>query len=67
MKRHRSRSIKENDMGVCQIIVTALYMMSLGLYLAKDGKPKEGKYNFLEALIMTIIILVLLWKGGFYS
>lgn len=51
-------------MGVCQIIVTALYMMSLGLYLAKDGKPKEGKYNFLEALIMTIIILVLLWKGG---
>lgn len=54
-------------MGVCEIIVTALYIMSLGLYLAKDGKPKEGEYNFIEALITTIILFVLLWKGGFYS
>ncbi len=54
-------------MGVCQIILTALYMMALGLYLAKDGKPKEGNYSFFEALITTIIVFVLLWKGGFYS
>lgn len=54
-------------MGICEIIVTALYMMSLGLYLAKDGEPKEGKYSFWEALISTIIMFVLLWKGGFYS
>jgi len=58
---------KENDMGVCQMIITALYMMSLGMNLAKHGQPRENKYNFWEALIMTSIILFLLWKGGFYS
>jgi len=54
-------------MEVCQMIITALYMMSLGMNLAKHGQPRENKYNFWEALIMTSIIIFLLWKGGFYS
>lgn len=54
-------------MGVCQIIITALYMVSIGINLARDGEPREGKYSFLGSLIGSSIMLFLLWKGGFYS
>ena len=53
-------------MGVCQMIITALYMISIGINLARDGEPRDGKYSFLGSLIGTFIIVFLLWKGGFY-
>ena len=55
------------DMGVCEVILSVLYILNLGLYLEAHGKPKEGKYNFWECLIVTSVVFFLLWKGGFYS
>jgi len=54
-------------MGICEIILSVLYILNLGLYLKSHGEPKEGKYNFWEALIVTCVLFFLLWKGGFYS
>ena len=53
--------------GICQIIFTALLIMSLGIHLANHGKPKEGNYSFGMAFVSCAIQFVLLYFGGFYS
>jgi len=50
-----------------QIIIIALYTMSLGIHLAKHGEEKTGKYNFWSSLLSAIIIFALLKAGGFFS
>ena len=54
-------------MGIWEIIYLTLLMMSLGIYLAKHGEPKTGKYSFWSALISTTIQIVILYLGGFFS
>lgn len=54
-------------MGIWQIIYLALLMMGLGIHLAKDGQPKEGKYSFWTALISLGIQIALLYFGGFFN
>lgn len=53
--------------GFCQIVLTALYVMSIGMHLAKHGEPRDGKYNFWTALIGAAIEFTLLYFGGFYG
>ena len=54
-------------MGIWQIIMVALYALSLGLYLANHGKPKEGKYSFWTALFSTGLQIFILYMGGFFG
>lgn len=43
-----------------------MYAINLGKTLAKNGDPKEGKYNFTSELISTFIMFMLLyWAGTF--
>lgn len=58
---------KENDMGVCQIILITIYVLGLGITLANHGKPKEGEYNFWMSLLSYGIVMILLWGGGFFK
>lgn len=53
--------------GIPQIIMTALFCLSLGMHLACHGKPKEGYYSFWTALTSCAIQFFLLYKGGFYG
>lgn len=50
-----------------QIIMLALYAMSLGTYLANHGKPMDRKYNFWSALLSSGIQVALMWWGGFFG
>ena len=53
--------------GFCQLALTALYLMSLGIHLTRHGEPKTGKYSFWIALISCAIEFSLLYFGGFYG
>lgn len=46
-------------MNVSQIILIGFLILGLGYELAMDGKPKEGKHNFIAKLIVTSIFLYL--------
>lgn len=54
-------------MGIPQILMIAIYMLSLGMHLAGHGKPRAGAYNFWSALIATAIVFALLIWGGFFK
>lgn len=54
-------------MGIPQIIYVVLLAMSLGINWVNHDKQKTGFYNFGETLISVIIILGLLYWGGFFS
>ena len=41
---------------VCRAMLIALYAINLGIYLAKDGQPREGCYRFRDAIIGFIIV-----------
>lgn len=53
-------------MGIWQIVYIGIMFMGLGLNLAKDGQPKEGKYSFWAQFLADAIILFILYKGGFF-
>lgn len=53
--------------GFCQIALTALYIFSMGVHMAKHGEPRTGKYSFWAALIAAAIEIALLYFGGFYG
>lgn len=53
-------------MGIPQILVIVLYAMSLGISLVNHGKRSEKTENAGVTLIATIIIISLLWWGGFW-
>ena len=50
-----------------QMILIALYAMSLGLSLERHGKQRTGKENFWITLLSAAIIFALLIWGGFFS
>jgi hypothetical protein len=53
-------------MRIPQILIIALYTLSLGIHLAKDGEPRDGTYSFLSAFIATAIAFAILIWGGFF-
>lgn len=54
-------------MGIPQVIVIAIYIATLFIYADKDGKRKDGVYKFNSAFISTVIMIALLWWGGFFK
>lgn len=50
-----------------QIIVISIMVMNLGMYLVLDGKPKEGKYSFLLECVSFVLLMGLLYWGGFFD
>lgn len=53
--------------GFCQIFITTIYVLNLGIALAKHGEGEVKKYNFWTDLLGCIITLVCLYFGGFYG
>lgn len=49
-----------------QIVYLVLIFMSLLLNANQHGKPKTGNHNFWIHFISTIIVLALLYWGGFF-
>lgn len=50
------------------IVLLSLWCMSLGVVLAKNGKPREDEYSFLTSLVAVVIQGVLTYlaiKTGF--
>ena len=54
-------------MGLPQIILIGLFAMSLGTSMADHGKPKTGKESFGSSLVAVILMLGLLYWGGFFN
>ena len=54
-------------MGIPQILILSFYILNLGASLALHGKPQTGKFNFWSTLVVTVMVLALLYWGGFWS
>ena len=50
-----------------QIIVVLMYMLTLGMELAQDGKPKTGTHSFWASLLVIGVLFALLKWGGFFG
>ncbi|WP_161627586.1 hypothetical protein [Metaclostridioides mangenotii] len=50
-----------------QIILIAIYMLSLGISMARHGEEKKGKESFFTSTIAAAIQIGLLYWGGFFS
>ena len=50
-----------------QIVLLALYFISLLIAANDHGKPKKGNHNFwIQAISVTLSLLLLNW-GGFFD
>ena len=54
-------------MHLPQVLLIIIYAISILLIATKQGKPKEGNYNIIEALVATGITFGLLIWGGFFN
>lgn len=52
---------------IASIILLILAAMELGIYLAKHGEDKTGKYNFWTGLFSVAIYLVLYYYAGVFD
>lgn len=50
-----------------QIILLGMYLLSIGMALAKDGQPKEGNHSFVATVVAAGIVCGVLWWGGFWG
>jgi succinate dehydrogenase/fumarate reductase cytochrome b subunit len=53
--------------GIPQIIILSLYILSLGIHLAKHGTKRTGTYSFWGSLVTVIVLFALLYWGGFFG
>jgi hypothetical protein len=53
--------------GAPQAILVGAYALIGGIYLAKNGEPKLGKYNILTSLASSAAWGGLLYWGGFFN
>lgn len=54
-------------MGIPQIIIIVLISLSAGINIAEHGKPKNQKFNIFIDLASSVILVALLWWGGFWT
>ena len=54
-------------MGICQIIMLALFFISLGVSITQHGQPKTGYHRFGVEFVAWAIQLSLLYFGGYFS
>jgi len=50
-----------------QIILIIWMAMRVGISLTKHGEPKNGETSFWVTAISVIIIVFILYKGGFFG
>ena len=50
-----------------QIIMIALWALSLGVTMSKNGEPRTDNHNVGWSLVTLAIYATLLWWGGFWS
>ncbi len=50
-----------------QFIVLGLMCLSLGIEMARHGKPKEGNHSFFIQLTSSAITFSILYWGGFFK
>lgn len=55
------------NFGIWQIIYLIIIALSIGIAIAKHGEPKEGKYHAGVTLVGSIIDIIILALGGFFS
>lgn len=53
--------------GIPQIIVIALYAMSVGITVAEVADGKRPQKDMVNRIIATAVMIGLLWWGGFFS
>lgn len=51
----------------CRITFIVWLAFGMGVVLAEHGKPRTGNYHFGVSLVSTVLQLLLLWGGGFFS
>jgi LPXTG-motif cell wall-anchored protein len=54
-------------LGIPQILYLGLTLVGLGLIIEKHGKPKTGNENAWVSVITVILVLGLLFWGGFFT
>jgi uncharacterized membrane protein YoaK (UPF0700 family) len=54
-------------MGAPQIIVIALFALSLGVAIAEHGKEKKYKFNAMLVVLQEAVVTALLIWGGFFN
>lgn len=52
---------------IASIIILIIYAINLGITIAKNGDPKDGKYNFWVELISTCIMFTLMYCAGTFD
>ena len=52
---------------IATLILLALIVYNLGINIVKNGKPKDGEYNYVSAFVATIITLVLYYYAGMFD
>jgi LPXTG-motif cell wall-anchored protein len=55
------------DIGFPQMIYIILWGMSMGMAIVRHGQPETGKHNAIVSGIAGIIMLALLYWGGFFT
>lgn len=53
-------------LGIPQMIMLSIYLLSLGAALAKNGKEKVSKVSFGENFFVVAVYTGLLYWGGFF-
>ena len=54
-------------LGAPQLVLLGIITAGLGLDLARNGQPKEGKHSFWITAISSAIQIGLLYWGGFFG
>ena len=49
-----------------QFVLAAIYLIYIGMNLAKDGEPEDDHYSFFRAVIASAIMFMILKAGGFF-
>ena len=55
------------NIGWPEGIMIAFMFMNLFLSAVKHGEPREQNFNFLVTIVSTMLSLMLLYFGGFFS
>lgn len=50
-----------------QVILIAIYALSIGVNMALHGEPKTGRHSVWGSLIGTALVFSILYTGGFWD
>ena len=54
-------------MGWPQAILLGLWLIGMGIIVAKHGQPKEGRHNAIAHAVALALWSAILWWGGFFG